>query len=99
MFLSSGSAMSHTESVIAKVHDAIATQVLTTTRIVTDCLDRIQAWDQEGPELNAVVAVNKQAMDAAQQLDDAFAQTRTLVGPLHGVPVLIKDNFHTQDMP
>lgn len=91
--------MSYTESVIALTQQAITSQTVTVSRIVNDCLARIQAWDQDGPCLNAVVAVNKQAQDVAQQLDDAFVQSRQLVGPLHGIPVLIKDNFHTVDMP
>lgn len=91
--------MSHIESVIALTQQAITSQTATASRIVDDCLDRIQAWDQDGPCLNAVVAVNEQARDIAQQQDDAFAQTRQLTGPLHGIPILIKDNFHTADMP
>lgn len=91
--------MSHTESVIALTQQAITTQNVTVSRIVTDCLARIKAWDQDGPSLNAVLAVNGQAGHVARQQDEAFAQTRQLVGPLHGIPVLVKDNFHTVDIP
>lgn len=91
--------MSQIESVIALTQQAITSQAVTATRIVNDCLARIDAWDQDGPCLNAVVAVNSRAAAIAQQLDDAFAKNRQLTGPLHGIPVLVKDNFHTADMP
>lgn len=91
--------MPHVESVIALTQQAITSQAVTASRIVNDCLARIHAWDQDGPGLNAVVAVNQRATVIAQQLDDAFARTRQLTGSLHGIPVLVKDNFHTVDMP
>lgn len=87
------------KGVIASVQHAFMQQTLTASRVIDDCLARIQTHDQDGPRLNAVVAVNEQARETARKLDDAFARSRQLAGPLHGIPVLIKDNFHTVDMP
>lgn len=91
--------MFHTKGLIASVQHAYMRQTLTSRGVIDDCLARIQACDQTGPCLNAVVAVNEQARDKAQELDDAFARTRQFAGPLHGIPVVVKDNFHTVDMP
>ena len=74
-------------------------QSSTVLQVVDDCLARIQACDLDGPRLNAVVAVNGQARNRARELDQVFGRTRQLAGPLHGIPVVIKDNFHTVDMP
>src|SRR5690625_4081558 len=88
------------EGIIARIHRACARQTLSVTRIVEDCLTRIRDHDQQGAGLNAVVAVNDdQALESARKLDDFHARNRQLAGPLHGVPVVIKDNFHTVDMP
>jgi amidase len=69
---------------------------LTSAQIVKYYLDRIDAVDRDGPTLQAVLTVNQTAMDAAQALDSerkgGYAR-----GPLHGIPVLIKDNIETKD--
>ena len=56
-------------------------------------LDRIEAYDRKGPALWAIVATNPDALTDAERLDEEFAKTGELVGPLHGVPVLVKDNY------
>ena len=61
-------------------------------------LDRIEAIDHSGPGLNSVLAVNPNAMAIAEDLDRERAEG-SLRGPLHGVPVLLKDNIDTYDMP
>jgi amidase len=69
---------------------------LTSKQIVTAALERIQAVDREGPRLNAVIEINPDALELAETLDRerAAGQVR---GPLHGIPVLIKDNIDTHD--
>ena len=57
-------------------------------------LARIEALDRDGPALNSVLAVNPQALDDAARLDEELAAGRSR-GPLHGVPVLLKDNVDT----
>jgi Asp-tRNA(Asn)/Glu-tRNA(Gln) amidotransferase A subunit family amidase len=60
-------------------------------------LDRIAAYDQAGPRLNAVLFVNPRAGADARALDDE-RKRRGPRGPLHGIPVLLKDNYETRDM-
>src|SRR5690606_3713709 len=91
--------MVDTVGVIARIQRAYAQQTLSATQVVDDCLARIEHNDQQGPALNAVVAINQQARDVARRLDAFVNESRQLVGPLHGVPVVVKDNFHTADMP
>ena len=61
-------------------------------------LERIRAYDHTGPALNAVQTVNPNALQEADRLDRAFA-TGGPVGPLHCVPVLVKDQLDTNDIP
>ena len=61
-------------------------------------LDRIDAYDQQGPQLNTVANLNPRALDEAAALDDALA-AGGLTGPLHCIPVLLKDQVETSDMP
>src|ERR1700712_3013233 len=59
-------------------------------------LARIEAMDRRGPVLRAVIAVNPDAI-AQAQASDARRKARKLLGPLDGVPILIKDNIETRD--
>jgi Asp-tRNA(Asn)/Glu-tRNA(Gln) amidotransferase A subunit family amidase len=71
----------------------------TTAEAVTQYyLDRIAAFDQAGPGVNALLFVNPRALDMARALDREW-RTRGPRGPLHGIPVLLKDNYETSDMP
>jgi Asp-tRNA(Asn)/Glu-tRNA(Gln) amidotransferase A subunit family amidase len=62
-------------------------------------LDRIDAYDRRGPYLNSLIHVNANALAEAERLDATLQATATLTGPLHGVPVIVKDNLDTSDMP
>ena len=59
-------------------------------------LDRIDSLSFNGPELNAVITVNPDAMKIAKELDEELS-SGTIRGPLHGIPVLLKDNINTGD--
>ena len=61
-------------------------------------LDRIEQFDQKGPKLNSVILINPKALDIADELDKEFKESG-FVGSLHGIPVLLKDNVDTGDMP
>ena len=61
-------------------------------------LKRIEAYDHAGPTLNAVQTVNRHALDEADRLDAAYRASGP-VGPLHCIPVLVKDQVETSDMP
>jgi len=62
------------------------------------CLARIAAYDHAGPGLNAVLTLNPNALETARTLD-AERKERGPRSPLHGIPVVLKDNFDTADLP
>jgi Asp-tRNA(Asn)/Glu-tRNA(Gln) amidotransferase A subunit family amidase len=78
------------EATIADIHDAYASGALTARRLVQSYLDRIEAFDRNGPRINAVISVNPQALEEADRLDAALKRSGP-VGPLHGIPLLMKD--------
>ena len=86
------------EATIADVHTAFASGELTCRALVQRYIDRIEAYDQTGPTLNAVQAVNPRALERADELDAAHAESGP-VGPLHCIPVLLKDQVETRDLP
>jgi len=86
------------EKTIADLRRALATGQITSAQLVQFYVERIAAYDQAGPRVNAVLAINPNAAADARALDDERKRGRTR-GPLHGVPVLLKDNFDTKDMP
>ena len=59
-------------------------------------LDRIEAIDANGPQLNSIIELNPDALDIAAKLDEEM-QTDNLRGPMHGIPVILKDNIDTHD--
>ena len=71
---------------------------VTSRGLVDSYLARIQAYDQAGPRLNSIVLINPRAREEAEALDRERAE-KGARGPLHGIPVLIKDNYDTADMP
>ncbi len=73
-------------------------QGLRSEQVVAAYLERIRAYDKRGPMINAVIALNPRALDEARALD-AERKRGTTRGPLHGVPVVLKDNFDTFDLP
>jgi amidase len=75
---------------------ALASGALTSVAAVSAALHRIESIDRSGPRVNAILAINPNAMDLAIQLDTELAQ-RGPRGPLHGVPVLLKDNIESAD--
>ena len=86
------------ETTIAEVQQAMAEGRLTAVELVQAYLDRIAAYDKAGPYLNSLIHVNAAALDRARQLDSIYA-VRGPVGPLHGVPFIVKDNYDTYDLP
>jgi len=87
------------EITIAQLHAAYL-EGKTTAREVTEAyLERIEAYDKRGPYLNALITVNPNAVADAANLDAALKSTGKLTGRLHGIPIIIKDNIDTSDMP
>ena len=86
------------EATILELQEAMDSGRATSVDITTAYLDRIAAYDRAGPRLNAILRLNPHALADAERLD-AERATRGPRGPLHGVPVLLKDNYDTFDMP
>ena len=83
---------------IEDVNAAFDAGTLTSERLVEMYLARIAAYDQAGPALNAVLTVSADAIVTARALDRE-RQERGPRSPLHGIPVILKDNVDTADMP
>ena len=84
------------ELTLSDIAAAFADGRLTSRRLTQTYLDRIESVDRRGPTLRAVLETNPQALEIADQLDRE-RQSHGPRGPLHGVPVLIKDNVETAD--
>jgi amidase len=82
------------EATIAEVHAAMRDGRVTCRGLVEAYLARIEAFDKNGPALNAIVLTNPRAVEEAGALDARFKASGP-VGPLHCVPMLVKDNFET----
>ncbi len=85
------------EASIAEVHEAFKTGRLTCRALVGHYLQRIAAYDKNGPAINSLILVNPDAAKQAEALDRRFAQGGP-VGPLHCVPMIVKDNFETKGL-
>ena len=86
------------EATVAQIDAALASGQLTSVKLVQMYLDRIAAYNEQGPKLHSVLTVNPAALQLAAQLDQERAAHGPR-GPLHGIPVLLKDNVDTDDMP
>jgi amidase len=84
------------EAAIGDLQSAMAAGRETAFSLTTKYLRRIEEVDRQGPKLNAVIEVNPDALTIAQALD-LERQTKGPRGPLHGIPVLLKDNIDTHD--
>jgi amidase len=69
---------------------------ISSVQIVQKYLDRIHEIDYQGPELRSVIEINPDAISIAREMDK-LRKSRSLLGPLHGIPILIKDNIDTGD--
>jgi amidase len=84
------------EITISELQDAMKSSKLTARGVVEKYFARIEQIDKHGPALNSVIEVNPDALAIADTLDKERKQN-ALRGPLHGIPVLIKDNIDTSD--
>jgi amidase len=84
------------EATLADLQSAMAAGRMTARSITQQYLDRIQALDRTGPTLRAVLEINPDALAIADTLDRERKAGRVR-GPLHGIPILIKDNIDTAD--
>src|SRR5262245_63290878 len=77
------------EATIDDIHAAYRAGILTARQLVQMYLDRIAAYDKKGPAINAIFSLNPTAVEEDDRLDAAFGRTG-FVGPLHGIPVIMK---------
>jgi amidase len=87
------------ETTISAVQSGMKSGAVRCTQLVQWYLDRIEQLDRKGPALHAIVNVNPGALDEAAALDAHLKKKKTFKGPLHGVPVLVKDQGETSFMP
>ncbi|MBD0335154.1 MAG: amidase, partial [Cyanobacteria bacterium Co-bin13] len=85
------------EATVDSLQAGFASGAVTCTEITQLYLNRIDAFDDQGPKLNAIIATNPNALSIAADLDAQYAAGGP-VGSLHCVPVVLKDNYDTVDM-
>ncbi len=86
----------YNEMTVAQLEAAMAAGKLTSEKLTDYYIDRILAIDQNGPGVNAVIELNPDALKIARQMDK-LRQKGIVLGPMHGIPVLLKDNVDTGD--
>lgn len=86
------------KATVRSINHAFDNGALTSEQLVGMYLERIEKYDNQGPEINALINVNPDALAVARALDEE----RKVSGPrspLHGIPIILKDNFNTNDLP
>ncbi len=86
------------ETTIDDIHAAYKTGQLTCRTLIQMYLDRIDVFDKKGPNINALITINAEALNEADRLDAAYKASGP-VGPLHGIPLIIKDQADVKGMP
>jgi Asp-tRNA(Asn)/Glu-tRNA(Gln) amidotransferase A subunit family amidase len=86
------------EASIEEIHANYGSGRLTARQLVQMYLDRIGAYDKQGPAINAIITINGEALQEANRLDAALASAG-FVGPLHGIPIILKDQADVKGMP
>ena len=84
------------ELTIAQLQQGYKEGKFTITKVVKTYLDRITEIDRNGPQLNSIIVINPDAIQIAEELDKESAAGK-IRGPMHGVPVILKDNIDTHD--
>ena len=86
------------EASITDIHAAMQAGTLTCHSLVRQYLDRIEAYDKQGPAVNSIIYINPRALEEADAMDHEFKSTNKLK-PLGCIPIVLKDNFETAGMP
>jgi amidase len=84
------------EMTISELQQGYRDEKYSIADVVSAYLDRIIAIDMDGPSLNSIIKINPDAIEIAEELDREMAEGK-IRGPLHGVPVILKDNIDTED--
>lgn len=83
---------------LTDINAAFDAGTLTSEQLVQMCLARIRAYDRQGPSVRAILTINAKAVETARQLD-VERKSKGRRSLLHGIPVVLKDNIDTADMP
>jgi len=94
----SGRSFNVMEATVTDIQAAYKAGTLTTHQLVQLYLDRIKAYDQQGPKINSVITLNPKALEEADKLDAAFKASGP-IGPLHGIPIFLKDQVDVAGLP
>jgi amidase len=87
------------EATVDSIHAAFANKTLTCTTLVKSYLARIEAYDKKGPALRSIINVNANALSEAAKMDKQYQDSKGHVGSLFCIPIILKDNYNTFDMP
>lgn len=87
------------EATVADVQAAFVSGQMSAHQLVAAYLERIAAYDRQGPYINSIINLNSKALEEADALDAKLKISGKLAGPLHGVPILIKDCIDAAGMP
>ncbi|MER8402591.1 amidase family protein [Mesorhizobium sp. M1348] len=87
-----------TRATVADLQTAFRSRKLSSEKLTALYLARIKAYDKQGPSINSVIMLNPNALHEARALDRE-RRAGHVRSPLHGIPILVKDNFNTTDMP
>ena len=96
--MASHNAFNVVETTISDIHSAYESGRLSARQLVQLYLDRIDTYDKRGPGINALISLNPRALEEADRLDAAF-KASGFVGPLHGIPIVMKDQGDVKEMP
>ncbi|MFL6551041.1 MAG: amidase family protein, partial [Povalibacter sp.] len=83
---------------IADINNAFDAGTLTSEKLVKMYLKRIETYDKKGPAINTVITLNEKVIEQARALDKE-RKTKGRRSPVHGIPIVLKDNYDTYDMP
>ncbi|HEX5368108.1 MAG TPA: amidase [Dehalococcoidia bacterium] len=86
------------EATIEEIETALTAREISSRELLGLYLDRIDTLDRSGPGINSIISLNPAATDEAERLDELLARSGP-VGPLHGVPVILKDQIDAEGMP
>lgn len=86
------------DATIADINAAFDAGALTSVQLTQLYLNRINAYDKQGPSINSIITLNPKALETAAALDEG-RKTNAFRSPLYGIPVILKDNYDTFDLP
>lgn len=84
------------ELTVDQAHSAFKSGKYTSRQLVEHYLERIKTFDHNGPQINSTLALSSTAIEEAEKLDAHLKETSTFIGPLHGIPILVKDQADTK---